>query len=62
MSMVEKRKPYIRIRPIDGAELRFMVAAEGWAMVRRKGCAPFLVAVTEWNSWDEKVAALDGEG
>jgi hypothetical protein len=27
---------------------RLIVAKEGHAMVRRKGCAPFIIAETEW--------------
>lgn len=45
-------KPYERIRP-DGARIRFMAAADGYAMVRRPGCAPFVVDIAEWNGWEE---------
>ncbi|MCW2405016.1 hypothetical protein M2336_001645 [Sphingobium sp. B1D7B] len=50
--MRDKKKPYIRQRP-DGAELRFMAAAEGYVMARRKGAMPTIIPVNEWNSWTE---------
>jgi hypothetical protein len=47
-----KQRPYARRRP-DGAEIRFMAAADGYAMVRMKGCFPFIVPIAEWNGWPE---------
>ena len=49
-----KRKPYRRIRPSDGAVFTFMTSADGYAMVRRPSCMPFVVPVKEWNSWSEE--------
>lgn len=55
--MVDRRKLYRRMMPegYKGAAgpVRYMAAAEGYVMVRRPGCAPFIVPVTHWNSWDE---------
>lgn len=51
-----ERKPYRRMMPDNfkgGGVVRFMVAAEGHVMVRRPGCAPFVVSVREWNAWEE---------
>lgn len=54
--MGDLRKPYFRLMPkthMGGGVVRFMVAAEGHAMIRRPKCMPFLVSVNEWNSWPE---------
>jgi hypothetical protein len=55
--MANTRKPYRRIMP-DGymgpaGPVTFIAAAEGYAMIRRPGCAPFVVPVKDWNSWQE---------
>ena len=50
------RRPYYRLRPDQGhgfAVLRFMCAADGYAMVRRPRCIPFVVDINSWNSWAE---------
>ena len=47
-----RRKPYFRIRP-DGRKVRFMAAADGYAMVRIPACMPFVVPINEWNSWED---------
>ena len=52
-----KRKPYRRQIP-DGymgpsGPVTFLAAADGWAMVRRSHCMPFIVPVNDWNAWDE---------
>lgn len=50
------RRPYERMMPQSfkgGGVARFMVAADGYAMVRRPGCMPFVVPIEEWNSWPE---------
>lgn len=31
----------------ESIEVRVLAAAEGWAMVRRKGCSPFICGVKE---------------
>lgn len=35
------------VKAILSVEVRVMVRAEGYAMVRRRGCAPFVVAEKE---------------
>lgn len=32
--------------------VRFMTEAEGWVMVRHKGCMPFLIAKKEWDGYE----------
>lgn len=54
--MSDPRKPYYRLMPethMGGGASHFMVAADGYAMIRRRGCVPFVVGVNEWNSWPE---------
>lgn len=46
------RRPYFRLRQ-EGQPIRFMCAAEGYVMVRRPNCIPFVVPVNEWNAWPE---------
>ena len=29
--------------------VRLIVIAEGWAMIHRKGCGPFIISEDEWN-------------
>lgn len=51
---MDKRPPYKRVMPPDyksGGVVRFMAAAEGYVMVRRPRCIPFIVGINEWNSW-----------
>jgi hypothetical protein len=39
-------------------EVRVLVAAEGYAMVRQKGCLPFVVSIMElYGEWSQ----VDGE-
>lgn len=59
------RKPYIRIMPPDvrgGGPVRFMTAAEGYVMVRRKGCMPIIITTKDWNGWPEQDPAPEREG
>lgn len=63
--MAEKRKPYIRVMPPDykgGGPVRFMAAADGYAMVCRAGYIPFVVPIADWNSWPEKARLLSSSG
>lgn len=51
---MDKRTPYKRVMPDDykgGGVVRFLAAAEGYVMVRRPCCTPFVVHVSEWNEW-----------
>lgn len=32
--------------------VRLIAKGEGYAMVRRKGCAPFIVTLNDWNAGD----------
>lgn len=52
-----QRKPYRRIMPEGrngpGGPVTYMAAADGYAMVRRPGCMPFVVPIKDWNSWEE---------
>ncbi len=46
--------------PSDGGEVRVMAVADGYAMCRRPGCAPFVVAVSDikrpgWMAAGEKI-------
>lgn len=36
-----------------GGVVRLVVIAEGWVMVRRPRCIPFLVEASVWNQWPE---------
>ena len=37
-------------RDIDGkGGVRLMACGEGYAMVRRRGCAPFVISINIWN-------------
>lgn len=37
-------------RDIDAsAPVRLVASGEGYAMVRRKGCAPFIISLTVWE-------------
>jgi hypothetical protein len=50
--MADKRD--IRIMPKSvrsGGEVRLMGVIQGYAMIRRKGCTPFIVHENEWLSW-----------
>lgn len=54
--MGDVRKPYRREMPKDhmgGGVVTFMTAADGWVMVRRPDCMPFVVPVSDWNGWKE---------
>jgi hypothetical protein len=55
--MADERKPYQRHMPDgykgSGGPVKFMAAVDGYAMVRRPRCIPFVVPVSDWNSWDE---------
>lgn len=57
--MADKRRPYRRHMPegYKGPEgpVTFMAAADGYVMVRRPGCLPFVVPVRDWNEWEEIV-------
>ena len=35
-----------------GGVVRYMTEADGYVMVRRKGCLPFVVPLEWWNSWE----------
>ena len=50
------RKTYRRMMPDDvmgGGVVACMAAVDGWAMVRRPRCIPFVVPISDWNSWPE---------
>ncbi len=34
----------------DGSKVVLMAEARGYVMVRRPGCAPFVMSVAEWNA------------
>lgn len=38
------------VRIWQGSSARLMVQAEGYVMVRRKGAAPFVLSLKEWDS------------
>ena len=40
-----------RRHPSDGGEVRCMVAVDGYVMVRRPGCMPFVLALSKWDEW-----------
>lgn len=37
-------------RDYGGGPIRLMAKAEGYVMVRRPGCLPFILSVKEWES------------
>jgi hypothetical protein len=39
-----------RLHP-DGGKVVLLAISDGYAMVRRPGCIPFVVRETEWRSW-----------
>ena len=50
------RKSYQRMMPPDvkgGGVVTYMAAADGWVMVRRPRCTPFVAPISDWNSWPE---------
>lgn len=52
-----EKTPYCRIMPPEvkgGGVVTFMAAANGWAMIRRPGCIPFVVPIEDWNRWPEQ--------
>ncbi len=51
--MIQRGDMFKRID--DGAKVRVMAVADGWAMVRRPGCAPFVQSVKTlktYPKWD----------
>lgn len=59
MSDLEKDERRLRSRPDykhaerrhdQYGEMRLMSEAEGFVMVRRKGCAPFVITRVEWDN------------
>jgi hypothetical protein len=41
---------------------RYMTEAEGWVMVRHKGCSPFLVLKAIWDDWERTDPTAPAEG
>lgn len=53
---------YRTIKPIwwdRPGVVRLMAKAEGYAMVRRKGCSPFVIAAYEWDN--APIASQEGK-
>jgi len=55
--MAKREERYDRKGPI-----RKMAEADGYAMVRRPGCAPWVMDIKQWNSlWSSPASQEQGE-
>ena len=65
--MPTERKPLAEKRYDRYGEFRLITEAEGYVMARRKGCTPFLITRTEWDSFRRypipgpKLVLVDGK-